>query len=97
MNLQFTLEEMDALYQEATAYTQQFEAAIENLDNAVNELSGYWTSEETGTYQSFQNLYKTKKQTLIAARDYMKKFCAKVSEKRSDFTAAANKVKNTFE
>lgn len=97
MNLQFTLEEMDSLYEEATAYTQQFDAAIQNLDSAVNELSGYWTSEETGTFQEFQNLYKTKRKTLVEAKEYMSKFCAKVAEKRSDFSAAANKVKNTFE
>ena len=97
MDLQFTLEEMEALYAEATAYTNKFKAAIDGLDSAVKELGGYWTSEETGTYQSFQSLYNTKKQTLVEAYDYMKKFCAKIEEKRADFSAAANKVKNTFE
>lgn len=97
MNLSFTLEEMEALHGEATAYTAQFQAAIENLDSAVKELAGYWTSEETGTYQAFQSLYNEKKQTLLAALEYMKKFCAKIEEKRSDFSAASNKVKNTFE
>ncbi len=97
MNLQFTLEEMEGLYAEATSYTQQFQAAIENLDSAVKELSGYWTSEETGTYQTFQNLYNTKKQTLLSALDYMKQFCAKVEEKRADFQEASNNIKNRFE
>ena len=97
MNLQFTLEEMEGLYSEASALTQQFQAAIENLDSAVKELGVYWTSDETGTYQSFQNLYNTKKQTLVAALDYMKQFCQKVDQKRVDFQDASNKVKNSFE
>ena len=61
MNLQFTLGEMDNLYAEATGYKNQFKAAIENLDAAVKELAGYWSSEETGTYQKFQTLYNEKK------------------------------------
>lgn len=97
MDLQFTLEGMEELYAEASAYTQKFSEAISSLDSAINELSGYWTSEETGTYQAFQNLYNAKKQTLVAALEYMKKFCAKVEEKRADFESASNRVKNTFE
>lgn len=97
MDLTFTLEEMDTLHSQATAYTNQFRAAIENLDSAVSELSGYWTSEETGTYQEFQNLYNTRKKTLLDALEYMNKFCAKIEEKRADFESASNKVKNTFE
>lgn len=92
MNLQFTLGEMESLYAEATGYKNQFKAAIENLDAAVNELSGYWASEETGTYQRFQALYKEKKAVLQEALDYMSKFCAKVEEKREDFKAAAEAV-----
>ena len=97
MNLQFTLEEMEALYSEAQSYTQQFRAAIENLDSAVKELSGYWASEETGTYQEFQNLYNEKKATLVSALEYMNRFCAKVEEKRADFAEASNNIKNRFE
>lgn len=92
MNLQFGLGEMDSLYSEATGYKNQFKAAIENLDAAVNELAGYWTSEETGTYQRFQTLYKEKKAVLQEALDYMTKFCAKIEEKREDFKEAADTV-----
>ena len=97
MNLEFNLAEMEGLYVEATSYMQQFQAAIENLDSAINELSGYWTSDETGTYQAFKQLYNTRKQTLLSALDYMKQFCAKLEEKRMDFQDASNKVKNSFE
>ena len=94
MNLQFTLGEMDNLYAEATGYKNQFKAAIENLGAAVKELAGYWSSEETGTYQKFQTLYNEKKQILQEALDYMTKFCAKVETKRADFKAAADAVNN---
>ena len=97
MNLGFTLEEMDSVYAQATAYTNSFKAAIDSLDSTVKELSGYWTSEETGTYQAFQNLYNTRKQTLTEAYEYMRKFCAKIEEMRENFDAAANSVKNRFE
>ena len=92
LSLQFSLEGMDSLYEEATGYKNQFKAAIDNLDAAVKELSEYWTSEETGTYQQFQTLYNEKKQILTAAYDYMSKFCLKIDEKRADFKAAADTV-----
>ena len=97
MDLSFTLEEMETLYGQANAYAGQFEAAINNLDSAVRELGSLWTSEETGTYEAFKNLYNEKKKTLVDALEYMKKFCAKIEEKRADFSAASNTVKNTFE
>lgn len=90
--LKFGLGEMDSLYSEATGYRGQFKTAMENLDAAVSELAGYWTSEETGTYQRFQTLYKEKKAVLQEAHDYMNKFCQKVAEKREDFKEAADAV-----
>ena len=97
MELRFTLKDMDSVYAEATGYTTDFKAAMDNLDNSVNALGGYWTSDETGTYQTFQELYNTKKQTLIEAYEYMKKFCAKIDEMRSEFDSASTNSKNRFE
>ena len=97
MNLQFTLGDMENLYSEATGYKDKFKAAIENLDAAVKELGGYWSSEETGTYQQFQNLYNEKKAILQEALDYMTKFCIKVDQKRADFKEAADRVNRAAE
>ena len=97
MNLQFTLSEMENVYSEASGYTKQFKAAVDNLDAAVNELAGYWTSEETGTYQQFQSLYIAKRKILLEAYNNMVRFCTKVEEKKLDFKEAADKVNRAAE
>ena len=97
MNLQFTLSEMENVYSEASEYTKQFHEAVDNLDAAVKELAGYWTSEETGTYQQFQSLYIAKRKILVEAYNNMSRFCQKVEEKKLDFKEAADKVNRAAE
>lgn len=97
MDLQFSIGGMEELHSQAVAYKNQFDNAIHNLDDAINELSGYWTSEEVGTYQAFLNLYKEKRSILIEALNYMNQFCIKTETKKEDFETAANTVKKSFE
>ena len=92
LSLQFSLDGMEGLYDEAVGYKNNFKKAMDDLDAAVKELGQYWTSDETGTYQQFQSLYNEKKNLLISAYDYMEKFCAKIESKKNDFKAAADSV-----
>ena len=97
MDLQFTLEEMEGVYAQATAYTNSFKATIESLDSTVKGLAAYWTSDETGTYEAFKNLYENKKRTLEEAYEYMTKFCAKIEEMKESLDAASSTTKSKFE
>ena len=97
MDLQFTLEEMEEVYAQATAYTNSFKATIDSLDSTIQSLATYWTSDETGTYQTFKSLYETRKQTLTEAYEYMKKFCAKIEEMKNNLDEASNRANSKFE
>ena len=91
-DLGFSLSGMENVYEMGTKYTANFDEAIKELDAAVHKLSTYWASEETGTYQKFESLYKEKRAVLVQARDYMQRFCNKVEEQRDGFETAAADV-----
>ncbi len=94
--VRFNLAEMENLYLEASKHEAAFRGGIREMDKIVEELSSLWTSDETGTYETFRQLFKEKLPSLNEGDDYMKAFCNKVEEKRSDFQSAANRTNNSL-
>ena len=92
----FTLEGMQEMYKTAKKFTDNYSAAISELDNTISSLSEYWRSTETHTYDSFVQLFQEKKSKLYAARDHMQLFCKKILEKAEDFEEGDNAIKRSF-
>ena len=97
MDLNFTINKMEELYIQASSYLQIYEDSIESMNQIINELSKYWKSDETNTYQEFYNNYKEKYPKLIEARDLMNTFCNQIENKRKEFIEASNNTINSFE
>ena len=95
--VKFNLEEMENMYVEASNHEANFRNGIEEINNIVSQIHDIWTSEETGTYEAFENLFKEKYPKLQEGDDCMKKFCEKVQEKKEDFKQAAQDSINLFE
>lgn len=92
----FTLEGMQEMYATAKAYTDQYSAAIEELDSTIKVLSEHWKSTETHTYDRFLQMFQEKKSKLYEARDYMQRFCNKIHEKTEDFEEGDKRIINSF-
>ena len=87
---------MENLHAEASKHEAAFREGIREMDRIVEEISSMWTSDETGTYETFKQLFKEKLPALNEGNDYMKAFCNKVEEKRNDFESAANRTNSSF-
>ena len=92
----FTLEGMHDMYKTAKTYTDNYSAAITELDEIIKALSEFWTSTETHTYDSFVQLFQEKKSKLFEARDYMNRFCSKILEKANDFEEGDKAIIRSF-
>ena len=97
MNLNFTLSEMEALYNEAYNYYEVFKSSIKELDSVINSMENSWISKETHTYETFKELYKEKYPKLKNAEDAMLLFCKKMEEKKEQLERTSNEVINSFE
>ena len=97
MEITFTLEKMEALYNEATDYYNIYQNSLAEINQIIKELSLYWTSEETNTYQDFYQKYQEKLPKLLEAKDMMKEFCNQIEIKKNEFLTAANQSIDSFE
>ena len=94
--VRFNLAEMENLHAEASKHEAAFREGIREMDKIVEELSSMWTSNETGTYETFRQLFKEKLPALDEGDNYMKAFCDKVEQKKNDFQNAANRTNSSF-
>ncbi len=94
--VKFNLAEMQNLYDEASNYENTFKTGIDELEQLVKGLSEVWTSNETGTYESFKSLFDEKLPLLLSGDECMKEFCDKVKTKKEDFDQAAKDTINLF-
>ncbi len=97
MEITFTLEKMEALYNEAVDYYNIYQNSLAEINQIIKELSLYWTSEETHTYQDFYQKYQEKLPKLLEAKDMMKEFCNQIEIKKNEFLIAANQSIDSFE
>lgn len=97
MDINFTISKMDELYVQASSYLQVYKESIESMNQIMNELSKYWKSDETNSYQEFYQKYQEKYPKLIEARDLMSKFCNQIENKKNEFIEATNHTINSFE
>ncbi len=97
MDLSFTINKMEELYLEASSYLQVYKESLESMNQIMSELSKYWKSDETNTYQEFYQKYQEKYSKLIEARDMMMKFCNQIEDKKNEFIESSNNIINSFE
>ncbi len=95
--VRFNLAEMENLHAEACQHEKNFKSGIEEINTLVSEIHDIWTSEETGTYEAFENLFKEKYPRLLEGDQCMANFCQKVEQKKEDFKQAAQDSINLFE
>ena len=97
MDLNFTLSEMENIYNEAYEYYNVYKSAIKELDTVINNMSDSWISKETHTYEAFKELYKEKYPKLKQTEEAMLFFCKKIEEKKMQLEETSNTVINSFE
>ena len=96
-NISFKLSGMEDTREEAQNLTNKFGAVMNELNNSVVGLGQVWTSDETGTYETFKQKYDEKKKVLDEAKATMQSFCNKLEEKQGDFQSAAKTINNAAE
>lgn len=95
--ISFSLEQMENVYLEAYGYYDIFKNSIDEIDLSIESLGKIWTSNETGTYEQFKQMYKEKYPTLVEAKDMMEQFINVLNQKKEDFQQAANDTISSFE
>ena len=97
MENQYTLSEIENLYEEIKEYTNIYSESIKELDYLINTLSAEWLSEETGTYENFLSQYKNKYSRLIEMEKMMNTFCQKINDKKVYLEEKSKSIINSFE
>lgn len=95
--VKFSLERMAQLHDEAETYETSFKNSIEEIKSLVETIGTMWTSEETGTYEKFKELFDEKYPKLTEGDDLMKEFCSAVETKMNEFNEAATQSMNLFD
>lgn len=97
MDLNFTLSEMENIYNEAFEYYQEYKGAIREIDQVIDSMSDSWVSRETNTYETFKDMYKEKYKRLVEVENMMLMFCKKIEDKKNQLEDASRDVINSFE
>ncbi len=97
MDVSYTISKMDELYTEAYSYLEVYKDSLEAMNQIMNELSKYWKSDETNTYQEFYQKYQEKYPKLLEAKELMVKFCNQIENQKNEFIETSNHVIDSFE
>lgn len=97
MEISFTLEKMEELYNETLDYYNIYQNSLNEINQIIQELSLHWKSDETKTYQEFYQKYQEKLPKLLEIKDLMKQFCNQIEIKKNEFLEATDNTINSFE
>ena len=97
MDLSFSLKELEEIYQEANDYYQTYKESIEALHTLIDELSKYWWSEETNSYDEFFQLFLEKYKTLELIAKKMNIICEKIKETKEQLNNMLLETTSSFE
>ena len=97
MDLTFSLKELEQVYQEAEEYYKSYRESIESLHELIQEVSKYWWSEETYSYDEFVQLFLAKYKTLESIGNKMNIICEKIKEKKEQLYNMILEATNNFE
>ena len=97
MELAYSIEELEKIYEEANSYYLTYKNSLESLNRIINNMQTIWISGKTGSYEQFKNLYEEKKVKLIEASILMSKICKRLEEKILNFKELTQNTINYFE
>ena len=96
MALGFSLQEMQSTLEIATEQTEKYSEAIDTLDGCMTELETVLKSNEIKLYEDIMEIYNSKKQELVNAREQMKVFCNTINQKILELDDAADSARANF-
>lgn len=97
MELSYTIDKMEKLYFDAINHCNIYSNSLESMNQIIQELSKYWKSDETDTYQEFYDNYLKTYPKLLQAKELMTKFCNQIEEKKNEYKENSNKIIDLFE
>jgi exonuclease VII small subunit len=96
MALGFSLQEMQSTLEIANEQTEKYSEAIDTLDSCMTELETVLKSNEIKLYEDIMEIYNSKKQELVNAREQMKVFCNTINQKILELDDAADSARANF-
>ena len=96
MALGFYLQEMQSTLEIANEQTEKYSEAIDTLDSCMTELETVLKSNEIKLYEDIMEIYNSKKQELVNAREQMKVFCNTINQKILELDDAADSARANF-
>ena len=96
MALCFSLQEMQSTLEIANEQTEKYSEAIDTLDSCMTELETVLKSNEIKLYEDIMEIYNSKKQELVNAREQMKVFCSTINQKILELDDAADSARANF-
>ena len=96
MSLGFSLQEMQSTLEIANEQTEKYSEAIDTLDSCMTELETVLKSNEIKLYEDIMEIYNSKKQELVNAREQMKVFCNTINQKILELDDAADSARANF-
>ena len=96
MALGFSLQEMQSTLEIANEQTEKYSEAIDTLDSCMTELETVLKSNEIKLYEDIMEIYNSKKQELVNAREQMTVFCNTINQKILELDDAADSARANF-